>query len=380
MRPFPIALVPALVLGTLLPAAALAQTQTQSQAECEYRNPDNPNWNYRRACTVRAVESGDRVTTTADVANGSTLTIVEETTGGAVRFAINGYAATRLEGGASRCYLTIDDEETICIHGLGTGTAEAGADAAQGTPETDVPAPDTPVDTAASGVPLGGGEAGHCLSWVADGDREGLIEQGACTRRTDCTEVEGEGGMSCLIDLVWASGRETVITRKGGVYTLDGAVAEPDATGCLTDTGGGLHFCFSQAEMTAATYPALALPPAPEPAPLVAAAAPAETAPEAETASGSTGNRCSFLRDDTEVSSWSCTETVTCDDPICTVSYVFENGTNVTLDTADGMVMLMNGAKADPAAWAEGAVVDVTRPGAPYTFRFTPATAASAAQ
>ena len=54
------------------------------------------------------------------------------------------------------------------------------------------------------------------------------------------------------------------------------------------------------------------------------------------------------------------------------MTYIFENGTNVTLDTADGQVMLMNGAKADPADWAEGAVVDVTRPGAPYTFRFTP--------
>ena len=370
MRPFPLALAPVLMLGALLPSAVFAQTQ----AECEYRNPDNPNWNYQRACTVRTVENGAQVTTTADVANGSTLTIVEDSSSGATRFEINGYAATRLEGGASRCYLTVDDEETICIHGL--AAAEAGDATAPEEPLAEAPA--DPVDTLASGAPLGGGEAGHCLSWVSDDDREGLIEKGACTRRTDCAEIEGEGGMSCLIDLVWASGRETVITRKGGVYTLDGAVAEPDAQGCLTDTGAGLHFCFSASEMTAAAYPALALPPAPDPAPLVAAAAPADAAQaqsDADTAPVQTGNRCSFLRDDTEVSSWSCTETVTCDDPICTVIYVFENGTNVTLDTADGKVMLMNGAKADAADWAEGAVIDVTRPGAPYTFRFTPASA-----
>ncbi len=79
------------------------------------------------------------------------------------------------------------------------------------------------------------------------------------------------------------------------------------------------------------------------------------------------------------MSSWSCTEAITCEAPLCTVTYAFENGTTVTLDTADGQVMLMNGAKADPAPWAEGAVVDVTRPGAPYTFRFTPGTATSTA-
>ena len=369
MRPFLFVFAPLLVLGAALPVAAQAQTR----AECEYRNPDHPGWNYLRGCSVRRVENGGTTTTTADVDNGSTLTIVEENTGGALRFVVNGHAATRLGDGASRCFLTVEDEETICIHG---DTAAATVAAA---PEPVDPLPDTTEDTVLSGGPLGGGEPGHCLAWVADGAREGLIETGACIRRTDCAEVEGEGGMSCLIDLIWESGSETVITRRDGVYTLDGAVAEPDETGCLTDTGAGLHFCFSETAMTAAAYPALALPPAPEPEPITAAVAPADTA-ETETAPAQTGNRCSFLRDEVEVSSWSCTETVACDDPICTVTYVFENGTNVTLDTADGQVMLMNGAKADPAPWAEGAVVDVTRPGAPYTFRFTPATVATQAQ
>ncbi len=370
MRPSHTALAPLLLLGAVLPAAVFAQTR----AECEYRNPDYPNWNYQRACSVTSSKTGDRTTTTANVANGSTITIVEEDAGGVLRFVVNGHAATRLEDGASRCYLTTDDEETICIHGDGAGAVPTETAAA---PEAPSDAPSVPA--AIADTTLGGGEAGHCLSWVADGDREGLIEKGTCTRRTDCAEIEGEGGMSCLIDLAWQSGNETVITRRGGVYTLDGAVAVPDEQGCLTDEGAGLHFCFSEAAMTEAAYPALALSPAPPPAQIVAAAA----TPEAEAqavAPATTGNRCSFLRDDVEVSSWSCSETVSCDQPLCTVTYVFENGTNVTLDTADGQVMLMNGAKADPADWAEGAVVDVTRPGAPYTFRFTPGAVAAAAE
>lgn len=359
-------LAPFLLLGAVLPGALLAQTR----AECEYRNPDHPNWNYARACTVGSVEAGDRTTTTARVDNGSTLTIVEEGTDGALRFVVNGHAATRLEGGASLCFLTTEDEETICIHGGGEATSEAASPAPEASPPEAAP-PETPPVTPAAAI--GGGEPGHCLSWVTDDDREGLIEKGACDRRTNCAEIEGESGMSCLIDITWTSGRETVITRQGGVYTLDGAVAVPDEQGCLTDEGVGLHFCFSQAEMTAQTYPALALPPAPAPETVAAAGAP-------EAAPAITGNRCSFLRDEVEVSSWPCTETVSCEGPVCTVSYVFENGTNVVLDTADGQVMLMNGAKADSADWAEGAVVNVTRPGAPYTFRFTPQAVAASTE
>ena len=375
MRPSLIAFAPLLLLGAVLPAATFAQTR----AECEYRNPDFPDWNYQRACTVTSVKTGGRTTTSAAVANGSTITIVEEDAGGALRFVVNGHTATRLEDGASRCFLTTEDEETICIHGDGAGIIPTETTAAPTTettaaPETRSDEPAVPVGMA--GTALGGGEPGQCLSWVTDGDREGLIERGGCTRRTDCAEIEGEGGMSCLIDLVWESGTETVITRRGGVYTLDGAVAVPDEQGCLTDEGAGLHFCFSEAEMTEAAYPALALPPAP--APIVVAAATPQV--EAPAAPANTGNRCSFLRDDVEVSSWACTETVSCDEPVCSVTYVFENGTNVTLDTADGQVMLMNGAKADPADWAEGAVVNVTRPGAPYTFRFTPEAVAAAAE
>lgn len=378
MRPIRFFLAPAVVLGAVLPAAVAAQTR----AECEYRNPDFPNWNYLRSCSVSTVTNGDRTTTTANVANGSTITVVEEGSGAAVRFVVNGHAATRLEDGASRCFLTTEDEETICLHGLApTPAAEAAPDEdAEGETEAAPEAPETVTDLGTT--TLGGGETGQCLAWITTPDREGLIETGDCIRRTNCAEVEGGAGVTCLIDLAWASGRETVITRQEGVYTLDGAVATPDAQGCLTDEGAGLHFCFSEAAMTETTYPALALAPAPDPvAPATQAAL---TDPSAEgtpaPAPAATGNRCSFLREEVEVSSWTCTEEIACDDPICTVTYVFENGTTVTLDTADGKVMLMNGAKSDAADWAEGTVVDVTRPGAPYTFRFTPGTATVAAE
>ncbi len=359
----------ALILG--LPGMALAQTA----AECEYRNPDFPNWNYLRSCTVTSETAGDRTTTTASVANGSTLTIVEQGGADAPSFRVNGRRATRLENGASRCYLTIEDDETICIHLDGAPlTPVETAAAPEAGEEADLDAAPPVADIADTG--FGGGEAGHCLAWATGETTAGLIGKGTCQRRTDCAEIEGEGGMSCLIDIAWESGRETVITRVGGVYTLDGAVAVPTEQGCLIDEGAGLHFCFSEAPMTEAAYPAIALPPATETAPAVAVEA-AVTEDEADTASAepaTTESRCSFLRDEVEVSSWRCSETVACEAPLCTVTYAFENGTTVTLDTADGQVMLMNGAKADPAPWAEDEVVDVTRPGAPYTFRFTPGT------
>lgn len=365
----------ALALVALLPAAAVAQ----AGAECEYRNPDTPDWDYVRACTVRSETAGDRTTTTAKVSNGSTLTIVEQGTGEALRFQVNGRAATRLETGASRCYRTTEDDEMICIRLDGADVAPVETAAA---PETGPEATATRLDLADTG--FGGGEAGHCLAWVTGAERGGLIGKGTCVRRTDCAEVEGEGGMSCLIDIVWETGAETVITRQNGVYTLDGAVAAPTEQGCLIDEGAGVHFCFSQSRMAEKTYPALALPPAPDPDPAPATATAEGVVATAKTdqpaASSRSENRCSFLRDEVEVSSWTCTETVTCDAPICAVVYAFENGTTVTLDTADGQVMLMNGAKADPAAWAKGDAINVTRPGAPYTFRFTPAAAAAAAQ
>ena len=372
-----------------LAAAFPLAAQAQAAVECEYRNPDYPNWNFQRSCRVNTVTDGDRVTTIANVANGSTLTIVQEGTNAAPRFVVNGHAATRLENGASLCFLTIDDEETICIHGAeGLAASLAPADPADPT-ATNEPASTAnataadPVETAPGGV-LGGGETGQCLTWLADEAGEGLIAQGPCTRRTNCAEVEGEGGQSCLVDIIWESGRETVITSQAGVYTLNGAVAAPRADGCLADEGAGLNFCFSQAAMTEAAYPALALPPAPDPtvAPVTATVATGEAVPEATQSApkAAEGDRCSFLRDDVEVSSWACTETVACDDPVCSVTYAFETGTSVTLDTADGMVMLMNGAKADPAPWAAGAGVEVTRPGAPYTFRFTPGRVAAEAE
>lgn len=369
MRPFHFAFLPVLALCSILPAALFAQTS----GECEYRNPDNPQWNYRRSCTVRSETRGERLTITADVANGSSITIVEEGTDGALRFEVNGHRATRIEGGATRCYLTTEDEETICVSMGDSGLAPVDP-AVTAAPVDDAEAG----PAAGSDIGFGGGEAGHCLAWASGPAHEGLIGQGECTRRTDCAEVDGEEGMSCLIDFIWSDGNETVITSRGEVFTLDGAVAVPGAEGCFVDEGAGLHFCFSTTAMTEAAYPALALAPVPAPEHVTASADALAT--DHVVAAPPAGNRCSFLRGEVEVSSWACTVTVACDAPLCTVSYAFENGTTVTLDTAEGQVMLMNGAKADPAPWVEGQVVDVTRPGAPYVFRFTPGAAATAAE
>ncbi len=364
MRPFHIA--PAALLLALLPGLALSQ----EQAECEYRNPDHPGWNFTRPCTVTVgpADAGRR-TTVARVSNGSEFTLVETETAEGARLTVNGHAARAHPDGRPGCYLTIKDEETICIHGEYVDPAAAETAAAPDPAAGSGPAaPAATMDAA-----FGGAEAGHCLAWVASDSREGLIGKGPCKRRNDCAEDEGEGGMSCLTDFIWADGRETVITSQAGVYTLDGAVAVDAGEGCFTDEAEGLHFCFSKSRMTEARYPALAMDPAPVLVPMAVAG------PEAgSVAPGPTENRCSFLRGEVEVSNWACSVAVQCEPPLCTVSYLFENGTSITLDTADGQVMLMNGAKANPTPWAEGAPVEVTRPGAPYTFRFTPGAAAPA--
>ncbi len=369
MRPFLIA--PAALL-LLLPGLALAQAQTQTQAECEYRNPDHPGWNFTRPCTVTVDAAAGRTTTVARVSNGSKFTLVETETTDGMRLTINDRASRLHDNGRPGCYLTIKDKETICIHAEYVDPAAVGV-APVPEPAAEPAAPEAPETTPDRA--FGGAEPGHCLTWVASDSREGLIGKGPCSRRNDCAEDEGEGGMSCLTDFIWADGRETVVTSQGGVYTLDGAVAVDAGEGCFTDEAEGLHFCFSKAAMTEARYPALAMDPAPVLAPSVAAAPTATGAPVDPVP---TVNRCSFLRDAVEVSGWACTATVDCEPPLCTVTYRLENGTNVTLDIADGEVRLMNGAKANAAPWSEGAVVEVTRPGAPYSFRFTPGVAAPA--
>ena len=357
MRPFLFIL----ALALALPIAAAAAESGQ----CEYRHPDRPAWNFLAPCTLAVDAADGRSTTVAEVANGSRFTVVEEGAGGVLRFTVNGQPATRLEGGASRCYLTDAAAEKICIHPAGAEIAPQADDAATG--------PAFAIDDAnpLTSTTLGGGEKGVCLAWVESAARTGLIEQGACVRREDCAIAEASGKMGCIVDFAWESGRTTAMTKVGEEATLDGAVATPGEAGCFTDAGAGLHFCFIAGKMTAEVYPALALPPAPEPEPLAPAAPAAATSPPPAPPVPVEGT-CSYLRDEAEISSWACTETAVCEPPLCTVTYALANDTTVTLDAADGKVVLMNGARTEPVRWQAGRGIDVLRPGAPYTFRFAP--------
>lgn len=349
-----------LVLALTL-ALSVAPASAAERGQCEYRHPGHPEWNFLAPCSVSETGTSYRVTTEARVDNGSAFTVVGEGAGEIRSYTVNGHSASRLDRGASRCYLTDAAAETICIH-------PGGAEAALPDLAADTPAPGPgPEITGIDPATIGGGEKGHCLLWVGGESGDGLIEHGTCVRRENCAVDEASGTLGCLVDFAWASGRTTAMTRVGDEITLDGAVARPAAPGCYDDPGAGIGFCYSQAAMTAAAYPAIAAPPAPEPAPQPAAVPAAIAAAPVPTAGS-----CVYLRGETEVSRWACTESVTCEAPLCTVDYALDNGTGVTLDVAEGRVMLMNGAKADPVPWIAGAGVSVTRPDAPYTFRFAP--------
>ncbi|MCB1337584.1 MAG: hypothetical protein KDK10_09075 [Maritimibacter sp.] len=362
----------AVLIPLLAPFAAAAEP-----AQCEYRNPDRPDWNFFAPCEVTIETAGDRTTRRARAENGSSFTITEEGVGEILRFTVNDKGATRVEDGASQCYLTDAAAERVCIHPAGTLAAPAD-DLLDGADTTAPLALTEGIDPAM----LGGGEKGECLAWITGPAGDGLIEHGACVRRENCAVAEQTGVLGCLTDFAWASGRTTAMTAVEGVVTLDGAVAIPGDNGCFTDNGAGLSFCFREGEMTAELYPALNAPPAPEPAPPPEAVAAPEADPgqsaapsaaflasvPAEAAIGA----CIYLRGPVEVSRWACYETVACEAPICTVTYTLDDGTEITLDTAGGEVMLMNGTRANLGPWSPGAGVTVTRPGGPYTFRFEP--------
>lgn len=225
-----------------LPAQALA-----GPAVCEYRHPDHPSWDFFTACDVEAVTEGAVTTYRVAVANGSRFT-AEETAGddGATRYSVNGLAATRLERGESRCYLTDAEAELICIHPEGTD-APAGAAA---------PAP-VPAGAVSAQVGFGGGVTGFCLLVAREDGADRLVDYGACVKRENCLVSEA-GGTSCLTDYDWTNGRISEMARAGGWQTLDGAPIRPLEGGCVSDDGGGLTFCFSRKAMTAADHPVLA--------------------------------------------------------------------------------------------------------------------------
>lgn len=365
MRPYRTCWVPAplsaiaLTLGlfALLPAAVLAE----DRARCEYRHPGHPDWNFLAACSVSETTQGARITTEARVDNGSVFTLVAEGVGDIRSYTVNGQTAAKLDRGGSRCFLTDAAAETICIHPGGAGLAP---------PPLSEPTPaPTAAVTGLDGVVLGGGDRGFCLLWVSGAAGDGLIDQGACVRRENCAVDAASGALGCLVDFAWDNGRATAMTKVGEETTLDGALAEAGENGCFTDAGAGISFCFSQAKMTPELYPALTAPPAPEPVPLVVAA-PAPPVPVSP--AGPSAGHCIYLRGEVEVSRWACTESVACEAPLCTVDYALEDGSAVTLDVADGRVMLMNGARTEPVAWRAGAGVRVVRPDAPYIFRFLP--------
>lgn len=227
-------------LFLLLPGVALA-----ADASCEYRHPDHPTWDFFSACSYETVMAEGAETTTVTVRNGSTFTTVDAETDTGTRVTVNGLAASRLERGESRCYLTDADAELICIHPPGTAAAEA--------PATPIAA--APVATGLAG--FGGGQTGYCLLSETSGAAESLTEYGACVKRENCLESE-DGGTSCVTDYDWASGRITEMARAAGWHTLDGGAVEVSNAGCFVDAAGGVRFCYSRKKMTVADHPVLA--------------------------------------------------------------------------------------------------------------------------
>ncbi|SMH49260.1 hypothetical protein SAMN05661107_2131 [Maritimibacter sp. HL-12] len=229
-----------LALAALVPGFALAD-----EAMCEYRHPDRPSWDFFAACEIEETSRNGVATLEANVANGSRFTI-EDPSGadGLAAVSVNGLAATRLAREDARCYLTETEGELVCIHPQGSVASTT-------APPEPSPAP------AASDTGFGGGQRGFCLLAARKDGVETLVEYGACTRRENCLASD-TGGLTCLTDFNWTSGRLTEMARADDWRTLDGATVDIDDKGCFNDAPGGLRFCFSQDAMTAAEHPVLA--------------------------------------------------------------------------------------------------------------------------
>lgn len=231
----------------LIPGQALA-----AEATCEYRHPAHPSWNFFTDCSYETEITDSTTTTRVSVRNGSEFTTVEaEGADGTVRVTVNGLPATRLARDGSRCFRTDADEELICIHPAGTAAPD---------PEpAPTPAPG-PAATSGDVAGFGGGVSGYCLLTQMTGGVETLTEYGACIKRENCLEDSG-GGVSCLTDYDWKSGRLTEMARAEGWQTFDGATVGPAENGCVFDEAAGIRFCFSRSAMTAAEHPVLAAEP-----------------------------------------------------------------------------------------------------------------------
>ncbi|GKY88217.1 hypothetical protein [Sinisalibacter aestuarii] len=205
---------------------------------CEYRHPGHPGWDFFAACSVAVTEEGAATIREVTVANGSRLTTRDE--GG--RHSVNGLAAEKLANEAAECWRTTGENELICIH---PASASAPVDAAP------MPAPAALADAG-----FGGGQRGYCLLSQADT----VIDHGACVRRENCVVLADGAGQSCLAEYDWASGRLSEVATTQTWQTLDGGAVVAGDPGCLVDAGAGLTFCYSTAEMNAATHPVLAAP------------------------------------------------------------------------------------------------------------------------
>lgn len=209
----------ALVLA-ILPTGLWAAGET-----CEYRNPEHPNWDFMKSCTVTSNGTLLRAT----VANGSKFSI--ET--GDVQ-SVNDLPARRIDQGASRCWKTLGAGELICIHPEG------------GVPERDMAAAGPDASGAVvGGSGFGGGQNGYCRLESLASISGTALENGPCVKRDNCMEEEDGGASSCLSEYTWKSGRITETAQTPEWMTLDGGAAEIDEDGCYVDAGMGLRFCYS---------------------------------------------------------------------------------------------------------------------------------------
>jgi hypothetical protein len=229
-------------------ALTLALAPFAARAEngmCEYRHPAHPNWDFFASCAYSDSTEGTANLREVSVSNGSRFSTRED--GG--RHTVNGLAATMLERDGAQCWRTVAEDELICIYPADTIT-----------PADPPPAPaardDAAIAPAVEGVSFGGGEAGYCLLAEAGA----LVEQGRCSKRENCLEIEAGAGLSCLVSYNWKSGRSTEMASAADWVTLDGAPVIKGDPGCVTDTGTGLIFCYATTAMTPETHPVLAQP------------------------------------------------------------------------------------------------------------------------
>lgn len=355
------------ILPTLMIAAAsLGPFAARAESGmCEYRHPAHASWDFFAACDWSEAGDGGMVTKTVTVSNGSKLTVRDD----GIEARVNGLAATRLGRSDAACWRTSGENELICLYPAGTPVPEGFATPAE--PAT---------SSAATGLSLGGGQAGFCLVEAGTGADARVAAQGPCTKREVCAQDAG-GATGCIADFAWKDGRETATARGADWTTLQGAEARADAQGCLVDDGAGLRFCFSTRAFAQADFPSLAAPVLTDDE--IATLAPQGLLP-AETPITAPDGTCRFTADGAEISSYPCKALPACAPSGCTLTLFFEGRAPVEAgfsgDASGGMITTMNGAATDEAFWSPGTPVCISVKGANAALCYEPAAQSSAVE